>query len=89
MLALLLLAAAMIALTVLALLFAGAVAGAVTGVVMLNALVLAIGLRSRRDRPGARPAERWRPRSFHRPPEPPLDPGEEELDSRSLTAHRR
>ncbi len=92
MLALPLLAAAMIALTILALLFAGVVAGAITGIVMLNVLVLAIGLRSHRARPIPRPGERWRPKSFRRPPQPPLDPeAEEELDSKSqsLTVHRR
>lgn len=88
--ALLLLAAVMIALTVLALLFAGVIASVVTGIVMLNVLVLAIGLRSHRARPAPRAGERWRPKSFRRPPQPPLDPeSEERLDSQSLTVHRR
>lgn len=86
----LLLAAALIAFTILALLFAGVVAAIVTGIAMLNVLVLVVGLRSRRERPTPRPRERWRPRSFRRPPQPPLDPEEEEqLHSKRLTVHRR
>jgi polyferredoxin len=86
----LLLAVALIALTVLALLLAGVVAAIATGVGLLNVLALVIGLRSRRSRPAPRPPERWRPRSFRRPPAPPLDPeAEEHLHSRSLTVHRR
>jgi polyferredoxin len=86
----LLLAIALIALTVLALLFAGVVAAIVTGVGLLNVFVLVIGLRSRRSRPGPSTPERWRPKSFRRPPAPPLEPeAEEQLHSRSLTVHRR
>jgi len=86
----LMLAIALIALTVLALLLAGVVAAIVTGVGLLNVFALAIGLRSRRCRPGPSTSERWRPRSFRRPPAPPLDPeAEEHLHSRSLTVHRR
>ncbi len=86
----LLLAIALIALTVLALLLAGVVAAIVTGVGLLNVLALVIGLRSRRARPAPGPPEHWRPRSFRRPPAPPLEPEtEEHLHSRSLTVHRR
>lgn len=80
----LLLAVALIALTVLALLLAGVVAAIVTGVVLLNALAVVLGLRSRGART-AIPPERWRPSSFRRPPEPPL-PAEQDADE--LTAHR-
>jgi hypothetical protein len=86
----LLLAVALIALTVLALLLAGVIAAIATGVALLNALVLLIGLRSRRTRPVSAPIERWRPKSFRRPPAALLDPEAEEcLQSRSLTVHRR
>lgn len=86
----LLLAVALIALTVLALTVLGVAAAVVTGIVVLNLCVLLIGLRSRRTRPAAAPPERWRPRSFRRPPRLPLDPeAEERLESHSLTVHRR
>ncbi len=86
----LLLAIALIALTVLALLLAGVVAAIVTGVGLLNVFALVIGLRWQRCRPGPSTSERWRPKSFRRPPAPPLDPeAEEHLHSRSLTVHRR
>jgi len=86
----LLLAAALIALTVLALLLLGVLAAVLTGIAMLNVLVLVIGLRARRARGAVRPPERWRPRSFRRPPRAPLDPEtEEELHSQSLTVRRR
>jgi len=86
----LLLAIALVALTVLALLLAGVVAAIVTGIGLLNLFALVIGMRSRRHRPGSGTSERWRPKSFRRPPAPPLDPeAEEDLQSRSLTVHRR
>jgi polyferredoxin len=86
----LLLAIALVALTVLALLLAGVVAAIVTGVGLLNVLALIIGLRSRRCRPTMSSPERWRPKSFRRPPAPPLEPeAEEHLHARSLTVHRR
>jgi len=86
----LLLAIALVALTVLALLLAGVVAAIATGVGLLNVLALVIGLRSRRSRPGPSTTERWRPKSFRRPPAPPLEPeAEEQLHSHSLTVHRR
>jgi hypothetical protein len=86
----LLLAIALIALTVLALLLAGVVAAIAAGVGLLNVLALVIGLRSRRCPPGPSTTERWRPKSFRRPPAPPLEPeAEEQLHSRSLSVHRR
>jgi hypothetical protein len=87
----LLLAVALVVLTILALVLAGVVAAIVTGVVLLNALVLALGLRSRRTAAAATPGERWRPKSFRRPPTAPLDPeAEEQLQgSHSLTVRRR
>jgi len=86
----LLLAVAMIALTILALLLAGVLAAIVTGVGLLNVLALVVGLRSRRARPTPSPPDRWYPKSFRRPPPPPLDPeAEEHLHSRTLTVHRR
>jgi polyferredoxin len=81
----LLLAVALIALTVLALLLAGVVAAIVTGVGLLNALAVVLGLRSRGGRTAAAPPERWRPSSFRRLPEPPL-PSEQDADE--LTVHR-
>jgi hypothetical protein len=86
----LLLAIALIALTILALLLAGVVAAIVTGIGLLNLFALVIGVRSQRYRPGPGTPERWRPKSFRRPPAPPLEPeAEEHLHSRSLTVHRR
>ncbi len=90
----LLLAVALIALTVFALLLFGVIAAIATGVGLLNVLALLIGLRSRRARPAPSAApsapDRWRPKSFRRPPAPPLDPeAEEHLHSRTLTVHRR
>jgi hypothetical protein len=86
----LLLAIALIALTILALLLAGVVAAIVTGIGLLNLSALVIGVRSQRYRPGPSTPERWRPKSFRRPPAPPLEPeAEEHLHSRPLTVHRR
>jgi hypothetical protein len=81
----LLLAVALIALTVLALLLVGVVAAIATGVVLLNALAVVLGLRSRGARTAAVPPERWRPSSFRRMPEPRLPAGQEADD---LTVHR-
>ncbi len=85
----LLLAVALIALTVLALLLAGVVAAIVTGIALLNvfAVVLALGSRRSRDRTTAPPPERWRPSAFRRPPQPPLESDDEE--QHPLTVHRR
>ncbi len=86
----LLLAVAMIALTILALLLAGVVAAIVTGIGLLNVLALVIGLRSKPARPTQDAPERWRPKSFRRPPAPPLDPeADEQLRSHTLTVRRR
>jgi hypothetical protein len=85
----LLLAIALVALTVLALLLAGVIAAIATGIGLLNVFALMIGMRSRRDAPGSSTPERWRPKSFRRLPAP-LDPeAEEGLESHSLTVHRR
>jgi hypothetical protein len=86
----LLLAIALVALTVLALLLAGVVAAIVTGIGLLNLFALVIGTRSRRYRPASGMSERWRPKAFRRPPAAPLDPeAEEDLQSHSLTVYRR
>jgi hypothetical protein len=85
----LLLAIALIALTILALLLAGVVAAIVTGIALLNLFALVIGVRSQRSRPGPSTPERWRPKSFRRPSAAPLEPeAEEHLHSRTLTVHR-
>jgi hypothetical protein len=78
----LLLAVALIGLTVLALLLAGVVVAIVTGVLVLNACLLVLTLHRR---PPAReplergpvahePSARWQPSSFRRPPRPPGEP---------------
>jgi hypothetical protein len=86
----LLLAIALVALTVLALLLAGVVAAILAGIGLLNLFALVIGMRSRRHSPGSSTPERWRPKSFRRPPAPPLEPeAEENVQSGSLTVHRR
>jgi hypothetical protein len=82
----LLLAVALIALTIIALLFAGVVAAIVTGVGLLNVFAVLLGLRSRGARTETTPPERWRPSSFRRPPELPLP---DEDSSHELTVHRR
>jgi membrane protein implicated in regulation of membrane protease activity len=82
----LLLAAALIALTVLALLFGGVVAAIVTGIVLLNVFAVLLRLRAPSPQPPAVTSERWRPSSFRRPPELPL-PDEEDADE--LTVRRR
>jgi hypothetical protein len=67
----LLLAVALIALTILALLLAGVLAAIITGIALLNVFVLLLGAQSRRARQGPdAPAQRWRPSAFRRPPEP-------------------
>jgi MFS superfamily sulfate permease-like transporter len=66
----LLLAVALIALTILVLLIAGVLAAIITGIALLNVFVLLLGAQSRRARktPAAR-AARWRPSAFRRVPE--------------------
>jgi hypothetical protein len=82
-----LLAVALIALTVLALLFAGAVAAAVTAIVLLNIFAMIVCSRARAlRRLHAAQAEGWRPSSFRRPPEPTGEPDDDPADS--LTIHR-
>jgi hypothetical protein len=82
-----LLAVALIALTVLALLLVGAVAATVTAVVLLNvfATIVCSRLRALRRRHAVE-AERWRPSSFPRHPEPTGEPDEDPAPS--LTIHR-
>jgi len=82
----LLLAVALIALTVLALLLGGVVAAIVTGIVLLNVFAVLLRLRAPSVQPPAVAPERWRPSSFRRPPELPL-PDEEDADE--LTVRRR
>lgn len=82
-----LLAVALIALTVLALLLAGALAAVVTGIVLLNVFATVICTRARALRTmHAAPARRWRPSSFRQLPEPTGD-GDEHA-APSLTIHR-
>lgn len=84
-----LLAIALIAVTLLALSVAGVVAAIIAGVAWLNVSVMILGLRSRRMH-GEPPAAsgRWRPSSFPPPAEPPSE-SESEEPSPSLTVHRR
>ncbi len=70
----LLLAAALVGLTVLALLLAGALVAAVVALAMLNVWLVALGARLRRvNEARARRVERWRPSAFRLPPELPLE----------------
>jgi small-conductance mechanosensitive channel len=70
----LLLAAALVGMTVLALLLAGALVAAVVAVAMLNLGLVALGARLRRlTEARARRVERWRPSAFRLPPELPLE----------------
>jgi hypothetical protein len=88
----LLFAVAVILLTVLALLLAGVLAAVVTGVVLLNVFATYLGARAHTlhcDKAArAVRSERWRPSSFHRPPEPPFE-SEQQEESQPLTIHRR
>lgn len=76
----LLLAVALAGLIVLALLLAGAVVAAVTGVLAFNASLVVLTLR-RRASSDARETrveqERWQPSSFRRAPEPSPEPTSE------------
>jgi hypothetical protein len=82
-----LLAVALIALTVLAVLLAGAVAAAVTAIVLLNVFATIVCSRSRAlRRLHAAQADGWRPSSFRLPPEPTDEPDED--PAHSLTIHR-
>jgi hypothetical protein len=83
----LLFAIALIAVPLLVLALAGVLAAVVTGVALLNAFALILGLAARRQsrhQPIESPP--WRPSSFRTPPELP-DESEEHLPS--LTIHRR
>jgi hypothetical protein len=90
----LLLAVALIGLTVLALLLAGAAIAIVTGVLVLNACLLVLTLRRRpaHDRHATSELpEPWRPSSFRRPPEPPGESDPALADAQStptLRVHR-
>jgi len=83
-----LLTVALVALTVLALLLAGVVAAAVTGIVLLNVFATIVCSRSRTlRRMRAAQAESWQPSSFRPPPQLP---GELHDDpAHPLTIHRR
>jgi hypothetical protein len=85
----LLLAVALIGLTVLALLLAGVLVAVLTAIAVLNLSLVALGLRV--DRPSAgkqlapeQAAERWRPSAFRLPPEPPV----ESEDAPRMRIHR-
>ena len=82
----LLLAVALIGLTVLSLLLAGAVVAAATAIAMLNLGLVAFGLRARRPAEQPEPSEeRWRPSAFGLPAEPPV----ESDDAPQVTVERR
>jgi hypothetical protein len=84
----LLFAVALIALTVAALLLAGAVAAIVTGIALLNVFATILGVRSHElHELHRRHRERWRPSSFRLPPEVTAEPDDEHAPS--LTIHRR
>ena len=83
-----LLAVGLIALTLLALLLAGALAAVTTGVMLLNVFATVVCSRSRALRKRhAAPEERWRPSSFPSPPQAAGESGDE--PGRSLTISRR
>ncbi len=85
----LLLALALVGLTVLALLLAGVIVAVVTGILVANACLVVLVLRRSPARAahGARePPERWRPSSFTRPPNAPADPEAE--PAATLTVRR-
>jgi hypothetical protein len=69
----LLLAVALMALTIVALLLAGVAVAVVTGVLSLNVIAMVLGLRVRScfAATQTRVQERWQPKSFRLPPEPP------------------
>jgi hypothetical protein len=80
-----------IALTLLALLLAGALIAIATGIALLNVFAVIVGLRVHGP-PYAeeRAPARWRPSSFRRPPEPDEQRGgEPERLATRLTIHRR
>jgi hypothetical protein len=70
----LLLAAALVGMTLLALLLAGVLVAAAVAVAMLNVGLVALGVRLRHlSEARAQHGERWRPSAFRLPPEPPLE----------------
>jgi MFS superfamily sulfate permease-like transporter len=77
---------ALVALTVVALMFAGVVAAIATGIALLNVFAMLLGLRTRRAHMRAGPSERWKPSAFRLPPEPTED---SEGHHPVLTIHRR
>jgi hypothetical protein len=85
----LLLAVALVALTVAAVLLAGVVVGLITGVLSLNAFALVVGLRLRScfTATHTRMQERWQPKHFRLPPEPPAELEHEH--EQPVTAYRQ
>jgi hypothetical protein len=87
----LLFAISVIALTLLALLLAGALIAIATGIALLNVFAVIVGLRLHGPPYAEEHAPaRWRPSSFRRPPKPDeqSDEQSERLATR-LTIHRR
>lgn len=87
----LLLAVALIGLTLLALKLAGAAVAVATGVLVLNGCLLVFALVRRPPREetdAADTAEPWRPRSFRRMPEPFGEPADDDEHVPQLKAHR-
>jgi hypothetical protein len=91
----LLFAVSVIALTLLALLLAGALIAIATAIALLNVFVVILGLRVHGP-PHAeeRTPARWRPSSFRRPPKPDERSNEQPDDeperlATQLTIHRR
>lgn len=87
----LLFAASVIALTLLALLLAGALIAITTGIALLNVFVVILGLRVHPPPHVEEHAPaRWRPSSFRPPPQPNKESEEEsEQPGPQLTIHRR
>ncbi|HXP28886.1 MAG TPA: hypothetical protein VN804_03965 [Solirubrobacteraceae bacterium] len=75
----LLLAVALIGLTLLALLLAGVLVAAAAAIAALNLCLVVLGLRARAPREDQRHGDpepheqRWRPSAFRLPPEPPVE----------------
>ncbi|HEX4483222.1 MAG TPA: hypothetical protein VH081_05500 [Solirubrobacteraceae bacterium] len=84
----LLLAVALIGLTVLSLLLAGVVVAVVTAIAVLNLSLVVLGLRAPGTRAKRADGERWRPTSFRRPPELPPEPPVEAVEVPHVTIHR-
>ncbi len=90
----LLLAVALIGLTVLSLLLAGAIVAAATAIAVLNLSLLALRLRVARMSDGdtaargRRVGERWRPSAFRAPPAAPLEAPFESDDAPRVRIYR-